>query len=94
MCDACEDWDAREPRQAGMQPRLAARARDIERGMPGAPLPDAAWRIALGEETGAIAWADHLRILSAFQAAAAKPDRPAPFVRRRRGGSLNCAAAG
>lgn len=94
MCDACEDWEAREPRPAGIQPRLAPRAREIERAMPGEAVPDAAWRIALGEESGAIAWANHLRILNAFHAAEAMAGSPAPFARRRRGGRLNCAAAG
>ena len=94
MCDACEDWDAREPRQAGMHPRLALRAREIERGMPGEAVPDAAWRIALGEESGAIAWASHLRILTALQAAEAQAARPAPFAKRRRGGRFDCAATG
>lgn len=95
MCDACEDWDAREPRPAGMPPHMARRAREIELGMPGDPVADAAWRIALGEESGAIAWADHLRILAACQAAAdEKPVRPVAFGARRRGGRLNCDAPG
>jgi hypothetical protein len=92
MCDACEDWDARERREPGTH-AVALRAREIERAMPGAAVADAAWRIALGEATGAIAWADQLRIMTAMQAAAAQPAPPAPFARRRRGGSLACAAA-
>ncbi len=93
MCDACEDWDAREPREPATPPALAPIARDIERSMPGARVPDAAWRIALGEASGAIAWADHLRILAAFQAAAATA-RPAAFGRRGRRTRLACATVG
>lgn len=90
MCDACEDWDAREPRESTTPPELAPIAREIERGMPGARVPDGAWRIALGDASGAIAWADHLRILAAFQAAAAR----SAFARPRRRARLACAAAG
>lgn len=72
MCDACDDWEGRE-RRIGPPPRLARRAREIERGLPGPPVPEAAWRIALGEASGAIAWADHLRIAGAMQAAASEP---------------------
>jgi hypothetical protein len=81
MCDACEDWDAREPRQ-GVHPRLAGRAQEIERGMEGQRVPDAAWQIALGQQSGAIPWADHLRIVTAFQAAGA--ERPAFGAQRGR----------
>jgi hypothetical protein len=91
MCDACEDWDAREPREPVLDPRLAPRAREIERGMPGNALGDAAWRIALGEETGTILWSDYERILAAFEAA--RPT-PKPFGRNRRGARFRCAAAG
>ncbi len=91
MCDACEDWDARERRQPGPQPLLLPRAREIERAMPGARVAEAAWRIALGEESGAVAWAEHLRILDAFRAAAA--ERPASFATQRRSG-FACRAAG
>jgi hypothetical protein len=91
MCDACEDWDAREKRQPGTHD-VALRARAIERAMPGDPVGDTAWRIALGEESGSIAWADQLRIMTAMQAAAAQPAPPQPFARRRRG-VLACAAA-
>jgi hypothetical protein len=90
MCDACEDWAAREPRAPALHPRLARRAREIERGMPGEPVAEAAWRIAFGEESGAVAWTDHLRILAALRAA----ERPAPFAGGRRGGRLGCDAAG
>ncbi len=92
MCDWCEDWAAREPREPGMAPDLAARARVLEREMPGAPLPESSWRIALGQESGAIAWADQLRILAALKAAEAAPSRT-PFARRRRGGEFRCAFA-
>jgi hypothetical protein len=92
MCDACEDWDARERRQPGSHD-VALRAREIERAMPGAPVGDAAWRIALGEATGAIAWADQLRIMTAMQTAAAQPALPTAFARRRRAARLACAAA-
>jgi hypothetical protein len=92
MCDACEDWEARERRQPGTHD-VARRARAIERAMPGDPVGDAAWRVALGEESGAIAWADQLRIMTAMQAAAAPPASPQPFARRRRPGALACAAA-
>ncbi|PWS35657.1 hypothetical protein DFH01_18875 [Falsiroseomonas bella] len=91
MCDACEDWDAREKREPGSHD-VALRARAIERAMPGDAVPDAAWRIALGEATGAIAWADQLRIMTAMQAAARAP-APQPFGRRRRSASFACAAA-
>jgi hypothetical protein len=90
MCDVCEDWGARERRQPGTQD-VARRARAIERAMPGDPVGDAAWRIALGEESGAIAWADQHRIMTAMQAAAAQPAPPQPRARRR--GLLACAAA-
>jgi hypothetical protein len=89
MCDACEDWDAREPRQ-GVHPGLARRAREIERRMEGPRAPDAAWRIALGQQSGAIPWADHLRIVTAFQAAASA-ERPY-FVGRRSRTRLACEA--
>jgi hypothetical protein len=94
MCDACEDWDAREPREPAMDPRLAPRARGIERAMPGETLPDATWRIALGEDSGAIAWADYQRILAAFQAAEAAARRPSRFAGRRRRARLGCDGAG
>lgn len=92
MCDACEDWDARERRQPGTH-EVALRAREIERAMPGAPVDEASWRIALGEATGAIAWADQLRIMTAMQAAAVQPAPPLPFARRRRSTRLACAAS-
>jgi hypothetical protein len=91
MCDACEDWDAREPREPVLDPRLAPRAREVERGMPGQALSDAAWRIALGEETGTILWSDYERILAAFEAARPKQ---VPFARKRRTAGFRCAAAG
>lgn len=94
MCDACEDWDAREPRQPGMHPRLARRAREIERGMAGEKVPESAWRIALGEESGAVVWADHLRILTAFAAAREAFERSPARAARRRGGLLSCEPAG
>jgi hypothetical protein len=90
MCDACEDWDARERREPVLDPRLAPRAREIERQMAGQPLPDAIWRIALGEETGTILWSDYERILAAFEAARPKPG---PFARSRRAAGFRCAAA-
>ena len=34
MCDACEDWDAREPREPVLDLRLAPRAREIEPSVP------------------------------------------------------------
>ena len=89
MCDACEDWDAREPRQ-GVHPRLAQRAQEIERRMEGPRVPDAAWEIALGQRSGAIPWADHLRIVTAFQAAA-NTERPS-FAGRRGRARLACEA--
>jgi hypothetical protein len=92
MCDACEDWHAREPRQAALHPRLARRARQIERSLPGEPASDVAGRIALGQETGAISWTDHLRIVAAVQAAEAESRRPVAFAGRRHA-RLNCDAA-
>ena len=89
MCDYCEDWAAREPRAAGTAPAVAARARVIERAMPGAPLSDSAWRIALGQESGAIAWTDQARILAALEQAAV----PNPFARSPRAGGFRCALA-
>jgi len=80
MCDACEDWDAREPRQA-VPARRAHHAREIERAMPGMPVSDGAWRIALGRASGAIPWAEHLRIVTAFQEAA-RAERPFTAGRR------------
>jgi hypothetical protein len=77
-----------------MDPRTARRARALERAMPGEPVADASWRIALGEASGAISWAEHLRILAAVQEAAAVPAPPGPFAGRRRGGRFNCDAAG
>ena len=93
MCDVCEDWDAREPRQAAFPPPVAHRAREIERGLPGAPVPAAVWQVALGRASGAIAWADHQRILSAL-AAAAEEARAGAFASRRRGGRFACDDAG
>jgi hypothetical protein len=90
MCDWCEDWAAREPRAPGTPAEVTAQARRLERAMPGTPVSDAAWRIALGQESGAIAWADQARILAALQQAAA----PAPFARTKRGGDFRCALAG
>lgn len=88
MCDACEDWDAREPRQ-GVHPRIARRAREIERGMEGQCVADTTWQIALGQRSGAVPWADHLRIVTAFQAASA--ERPA-FATARGRTRLACEA--
>jgi|GEM_PF-4154999 len=93
MCDACEDWDARDPRRPVMPAHLAGRARGLERLMPGDPVSDSAWRIALGEASGAISWPDHLRILAAFQAAA-QAEPAAPFARRPGARRLTCAATG
>ncbi len=92
MCDACEDWDAREPRPALMPADIARRARAMERAMPGEALDDATWRIALGEKSGAIAWAAHLRILEACRAAMAEPAARASI--RRKAGRFTCTAAG
>jgi hypothetical protein len=91
MCDWCEDWAAREPRAPGTPAEVTAQARLLERAMPGTPVADAAWRIALGQESGAIAWADQARILAALQQAAALP---APFAKAKRRGEFRCALAG
>lgn len=94
MCDLCDDWDAREPPAAGPHPRIARRARVIERAMPGTAVADAVWRIALGEESGAISWADHLRIVAALEAAAAEPAPVRRLARRSGRRALACDAAG
>lgn len=91
MCDLCDDWEGRDPPPPGPPPGLRRRAREIERTLPGTPAPEAAWRIAFGEASGAIAWADHLRIATAMQRAAAEP---APFGRGRRARRMECRAAG
>jgi hypothetical protein len=41
----------------------------------------------VGPDTGAIAWANHLRILAALKAAEAKPELPDLLGRRVAGGS-------
>ena len=95
MRDAWRYSDAREPREPVLDPRLAPRAREIERGMPGGALSDAAWRIALGEETGTILWSDYERILAAFEAARVEIARPTGALRAAPArGRVRCAAAG
>jgi hypothetical protein len=65
MCEVCDSGEA----QAGIAPALAARARRIEAALPGARVPDEAWRILLGEMGGAIAWVDTQRMLGCLEEA-------------------------
>ena len=91
MCLACEAGDAA---QAGVSRALAARARAIEAALPGERVPEAAWRIIAGEAGGAIAWRDHLRILTCLDQAGAA--EAAPGCRWRAGatrGGLRCEGA-
>jgi hypothetical protein len=88
MCLACEGADAV---QRGVGRALAARARAIEAALPGARVPEEAWRIIAGEAGGAIAWRDHLRILNCLDQAGAA--EAAPGCRWRTGaarGGFRC----
>jgi hypothetical protein len=73
-----------------MQPGVVRRARAIERGMPGEPVSPAAWRIAFGEASGAVAASDQRRILAALREA----ERLAPFVEGRRARRFTCDRGG
>ncbi len=67
MCEACESGEFAE--QVGIGPALAARARRIEAGLPGEPVPDQAWRILLGQEGGAIPWPQTQRMMTCLEEA-------------------------
>lgn len=67
MCDACESGEFAQ--QAGIGPALAVRARRIEAGMSGEPVPEQAWRILLGQEGGAIAWPHTQRMMMCLEEA-------------------------
>jgi hypothetical protein len=69
MCAACEGAEAPQP---GIPAALIARARKLERARPGARVADEAWCILGGDAEGAIAWADHLRMLACIDQAAAQ----------------------
>jgi hypothetical protein len=53
MCFACEGFDATE---LDISPALAARAQRIEAATPGRCVPERAWRILLGQESGSLPW--------------------------------------
>jgi len=58
-----------EQPQAGISPALAGRARRIEAAQPGEHVPDQAWEIFLGKESGPVAWRHTARILAALDEA-------------------------
>lgn len=67
MCEACESGEFAE--QVGIGPALARRARRIEASLPGEPVPEQAWRIFLGQDGGAIPWAETQRIMTSLEEA-------------------------
>jgi hypothetical protein len=67
MCSACEG-KAPEPRVA-VDPALVQRARDIERGMPGELVPDAAWSVFFGFSGGSVEYRHYQRIHAAYDEA-------------------------
>jgi len=67
MCEACESGEFAE--QKGIGPALARRAQRIEAALPGDPVPEQAWRILLGQEGGAIPWAQTQRMMSCLEEA-------------------------
>jgi len=62
-----------EQPQAGISPALAGRARRIEAAQPGEHVPDQAWEIFLGKESGPVAWRHTARILAALDEASNSP---------------------
>ena len=87
MCEACE---VGAPGQRGIGTALAARARAIEAAKPGIRVAEECWAIVLGQRGGALAWADHARILACLDQAGAE-------LAARRGrsprGAFRCDAA-
>ena len=69
MCEAC---DANE-RQAGINPALAARARQIESVMAGPMVPPDAWEVLLGQRAGAVPWPDLQRMFACLDEATRTP---------------------
>ncbi len=67
MCEACESGEFAE--QRGIGPALARRARLIEAGLPGEPVPEQDWRILLGQEGGAVVWTNTQRMMICLEEA-------------------------
>ena len=70
MCTYC--YYPEQP-QAGISPALAVRARRIEAAQSGERVPEKAWEIFLGKESGPVAWRHTVRILAALDDASASP---------------------
>jgi hypothetical protein len=70
MCMFC--YYPEQP-QAGISPALAARARRMEAAQAGERVPDKAWEIFLGKESGPVAWRHTARILAALEEASNSP---------------------
>ena len=70
MCMYC--YYPEQP-QAGISPALAARARRIEAAQAGERVPEKAWEIFLGKQSGPVAWRHTARILAAVDEASNSP---------------------
>ena len=81
MCDACEEADVLVPYVPIDRDRVR-RARQIEGGMAGERVPDAAWDIYFGLAGGSIEWRHLLRIRQAYDAAASEAIPPARLGKR------------
>ena len=80
MCSACEGLPP-EPRVA-VDPALVQRAHEIERGMPGEPVPDAAWNVFFGFAGGSVEFRHYQRIHAAYEEAERRQIRLRRGLRR------------
>jgi hypothetical protein len=91
MCEACDNYDG--TRLQRLEAELVAEARLIEAEMPGERASEEAWAVFVGRIGGGISWAEHKRMTSSYEEAAAAGALVLGRRRTRRSTSFRCEQA-